>query len=402
MLSRRRMLHGLAGAMAATAALRPGLSLASLPGDKRLVVVILRGGVDGLAAVPPHGDPAYRRAHDKLALAGPGGKDGLLDLDGHFGLHPSLKVLHEMYRDGDLLAVHAAAVPYRARSHVDGQDVLETGTARPGGARDGWLNRALRVLDPAREPGLGLALGESVPLILRGPARVASWSPNVLPLPEPALLEEIAHLWRHDALLGPALAEGLRLQDPDKAAMTHGRGLRGLYGPRGIVTYAEKAGRMLAEPDGPRIAVLEMGGWDTHANQGLTAGRLANHLSAFGDGMGELKAALGGQWAQTAVLAVSEFGRTAAPNGTGGTDHGVAGAALLLGGAVAGGRVRADWPGLAAGQLYEGRDLRPTTDLRALFKAALRDHLGVDPTALETEVFPESRAIRSLEGLFSA
>lgn len=402
MLSRRRILHGLAGGMAAAAALGPGLSLARLPGEKRLVVVILRGGVDGLAAVPPHGDPAYRRARGKLALSGPGGTDGLLDLDGSFGLHPALKVLHGMYRDGDLLAIHAAAAPYRARSHFDAQDVLENGTARPGGARDGWLNRALRALDPARDAGLGLALGESVPLILRGPVRVASWSPNVLPLPEPALLDEIARLWRHDAVLEPALAEGLRLQDPDRSQLKNGRGLRGLYGPRGIVTYAEKAGRMLARAEGPRIAVLEMGGWDTHANQGLTAGRLANHLAAFGDGMGELKAALGAHWSHTAVLAVSEFGRTAAPNGTNGTDHGIAGAALLFGGAVAGGRVRADWPGLAASQLYEGRDLRPTTDLRALFKAALRDHLGVDAGALETDVFPDSRAVKPLEGLFVA
>lgn len=402
MISRRRILKGFAGGLTAAVVSRPGLSLARLPGEKRLTVVILRGGVDGLAAVPPYGDPDYQRSRGKLALPGPGAKDGILDLDGGFGLHPSLKVLHGMHRDGDLLAIHAAAAPYRARSHFDGQDVLENGTARPGGARDGWLNRALRSLDPTWDSGLGLALGESVPFILRGDARVASWSPNVLPLPEPALMDEIERLWQHDALLGPGLAAGLRLQDPDKSDLRNGRGLRGLYGPRGIVTYAEKAGRMLSQPDGPRIAVLEMGGWDTHANQGLTSGRLANHLAAFGDGMGKLKAALGPHWSHTAVLAVSEFGRTVAPNGTSGTDHGVAGAAFLFGGAVAGGRVLTDWPGLKTSQLYEGRDLRPTTDLRALFKAALRDHLGVDAIALEREVFPDSRAKAPLDGLFAA
>ena len=402
MISRRRMLQGFAAGLSASAALRPGLSLARLAGERRLVVVVLRGGLDGLAALPPIGDPDYERARGALALPGPGGKEGVLDLDGAFALHPSLTALHEMYRDGELLALHAAAAPYRARSHFDAQDVLENGTARPGGARDGWLNRALGALDPGPDAGLGLALGESVPLILRGDVRVASWSPNALPLPEPALMDEIERLWRHDAVLGPGLAAGLAMQDPDKSDMAKGRGLRGLYGPRGIVTYAEKAGRMLARPDGPRVAVLEMGGWDTHANQGRSAGRLANHLAAFSDGMAELKAALGPAWSQTAVLAVSEFGRTVAPNGTKGTDHGVAGAAFLFGGAVVGGRILADWPGLKASELYEGRDLRPTTDLRSLFKSVLGEHLGVDPGALETAVFPDSRAAPPLDRLFVA
>ena len=159
---------------------------------------------------------------------------------------------------------------------------------------------------------------------------------------------------------------------------------------------------MLSRPDGPRVAVLEMGGWDTHANQGRTAGRLANHLAAFADGMATLKAALGPAWSRTAVLAVSEFGRTVAPNGTKGTDHGVAGAAFLFGGAVVGGRILSDWPGLKASELYEGRDLRPTTDLRSLFKSVLGEHLGVDPGALETAVFPDSRAAPPLDRLFVA
>lgn len=400
MISRRRILQGFAGGLTAAAALGPRLSLAGLPGERRLVAVILRGGLDGLAALPPHGDPDYARVRGALALPGPGEADGILDLDGTFGLHPALKALHGFYRDGQLVAVHAAAAPYSARSHFDAQDVLENGTALPGGARDGWLNRAIQALDPAEGAKLGLALGESVPLILRGAARIPSWSPDFLPLPEPSLIEQIERLWQHDALLGPGLAEGLRLQDPDQAELRGGRGLRGLNGRQGALTYAEKAGKKLAEPDGPRVAVLEMGGWDTHANQGRAKGRLARQLTTLDDCMAKLKQTLGPVWSQTAVLMVSEFGRTAAPNGTGGTDHGVAGAAFLFGGAVTGGRVVADWPGLKSTQLHEGRDLRPTSDLRGLFKAALYEHLGVDRRALEREVFPESAAVRPLDGLF--
>ncbi len=404
MISRRSALHALAGGFAAGALAGPRLALADLPGDRRLVVVILRGGLDGLAAVPPFGDPDYARSRGALALARPGGDAGVLDLDGFFGLHPALGPLQELYRQGELLPIHAAAPPYRKRSHFDAQDVLENGTARPGGARDGWLNRAIRSLDSEGEELQALALGESVPLVLRGSARVASWSPSVLPLPEATLLNQIQILWEQDALLGPALAEALRMQESEGGEMTpRGRGaLRGLYGPRGFLVFAEKAGRMMRAADGPRLAVLEIGGWDTHANQGRADGRLAQHLEAFGLGLAKLKAELGSAWSQTAVLAMSEFGRTVAPNGSGGTDHGVGGAAFLLGGAVAGERVLADWPGLGRRRLLEGRDLAPTLDLRSVCKATLHDHLGLDRRRLETEVFPDSEGIPILDGLFTA
>ena len=404
MISRRSALHALAGGFAAGALAGPRLALADLPGDRRLVVVILRGGLDGLAAVPPFGDPEYARSRGALALARPGGDAGVLDLDGFFGLHPALGPLQELYRQGELLPIHAAAPPYRQRSHFDAQDVLENGTARPGGARDGWLNRAIRTADGEGEELRALALGESVPLVLRGSARVASWSPSVLPLPEATLLNQIQVLWEQDAVLGPALAEALRMQESEGGEMTpRGRGaLRGLYGPRGFLVFAEKAGRMLRAADGPRLAVIEMGGWDTHANQGRADGRLAQHLEAFGLGLDKLKAELGTVWSQTAVLAMSEFGRTVAPNGSGGTDHGVGGAAFLLGGAVAGGRVLADWPGLDRRRLLDGRDLVPTLDLRSVCKATLHDHLGLDRRRLETEVFPDSEGIAILDGLFAA
>ncbi len=404
MISRRSALHALAGGLAAGALAGPRLALARLPGERRLVVVILRGGLDGLAAVPPYGDPAYAGSRRDLALAAPGGAGGALDLDGHFGLHPALGPLHDLYRQGELLPIHAAAPPYAKRSHFDAQDVLENGTPRPGGARDGWLNRAIRALDGDGAELQALALGESVPLVLRGSARVASWSPSVLPLPEATLLTQIQSLWESDPLLGPALSEALRMQDSEAGEMSaRGKGaLRGLYGPQGFLVFAEKAGRMLGAAEGPRLAVLEMGGWDTHANQGRDEGRLARHLEALGHGLAKLKAELGSAWSQTAVLALTEFGRTVAPNGSGGTDHGVGGAAFLLGGAVAGGRVLADWPGLGRGRLLDGRDLAPTLDLRAVCKAALHDHLGLDRRRLEAEVFPDSDRIPISEGLFKA
>ncbi len=404
MISRRSALQALAGGLAAGALAGPRLALASLPGERRLVVVILRGGLDGLAAVPPFGDPAYAGSRGSLALAAPGGEAGALDLDGFFGLHPALAPLHDLYRQGELLPIHAAAPPYAKRSHFDAQDVLENGTARPGGARDGWLNRAIRALDGEGAELQALALGESVPLVLRGSARVASWSPSVLPLPEEALLTQIQDLWQRDPLLGPALSEALRMQDGeagDMAARSRGA-LRGLYGPRGFLVFAEKAGRMLAADEGPRLAVLEMGGWDTHANQGRDDGRLARHLEALGQGLAKLKAELGPAWDQTAVLAMSEFGRTVAHNGSGGTDHGVGGAAFLLGGAIAGGRVLADWPGLDRSRLLDGRDLAPTLDLRAVCKATLHDHLGLDRRRLDAEVFPDSAHLPVLDGLIKA
>ena len=402
MISRRSALHALAGGLAAGALARPGLALARLPGERRLVVVILRGGLDGLAAMPPFGDPDYAGRRGEFALAKPGEESGALDLDGFFGLHPALGPLRDLYRQDELLPIHAAAPPYRERSHFDAQDVLENGTAQPGGARDGWLNRAIGALDDDGPQFRALALGESVPLVLRGSARVASWSPSVLPPPEDALLTQIQALWERDPLLGPALSEALRMHDSEAGGMAaQGKGsLRGLYGPRGFLLFAEKAGRMLGATDGPRLAVLVMGGWDTHANQGRDGGRLARHLEALGLGLAKLKTVLGPAWSQTAVLVMSEFGRTVAANGSGGTDHGVGGAAFLLGGAVAGGRVLADWPGLGRGRLLDGRDLAPTIDLRALCKATLHDHLRLDRRRLDAEVFPDSDRLPVLEGLF--
>ena len=403
MLTRRHVLT----ALGASAAVFPArLALAAAPGDKRFVLVILRGGMDGLAAVPPYGDPALKDLRrGQLAIAEPGQPDGALDLGGRYGLHPALAPIHAFYKRGEMLVIHAACSSYRGRSHFDGQDVLESGVATPHGARDGWVNRALAAMHAA--PGgarQGLALGQTVPLALRGPVPVASWAPNAMPALEPGLMQAIAELYRGDELLGPALAEGLKSQAFADQVMNDGQRMNQppAAGAQQFKQAAAAAGKLMAPANGPKVAVMDIGGWDTHANQGGAHGRLAGALQVLAEGLRDLAEALGPAWKQTAVLVVTEFGRTAAVNGTGGTDHGTAGAAFLLGGAIAGGRVLADWLGLAGGKLYEGRDLVPTIDLRAVAKTMLTQHLAIPAQAVDARVFPDSAAARPIAKLLRA
>ena len=339
---------------------------AATPSNARLVVVLLRGALDGLTAAPPYGDPEYARLRRELVVPPPGEANGALKLDGFFGLHPSLQFMHESYAARELVVLHAVATPYRERSHFDGQDVLENGGMRPHASTSGWLNRALAALPPETVRGeAGIALGQNVPLIMRGPASVASWSPARLASLDDDTLERIGDLYASDPLLSKRLAAAIAtdaMADVDKTRNT-----------RGAARYLETvraAGAFLKREDGPRVAVLDTGGWDTHANQGAGGqGQLAARLKALDGGVRALKESLGPVWRSTAVLLVTEFGRTAAANGSRGTDHGTGAAAFLVGGAVNGGRVIADWPGLAPGKLHEGRDLRATLDLRAIWRS---------------------------------
>lgn len=379
-------LRGLAGAGTA------GLS------GRRFVFVILRGAMDGLAALPPLGDPAYRKTRGALALD----EAAAPILDGDFGLHRAFAFLRTRYGAGEAIMFHAIASPYRERSHFDGQDVLEAGGAgKPGVAapRDGWLGRALEVAGGTADggPGRALAIARTMPLVLTGSARAGTWSPSRLPEPGEALFERLAMLYESDPVLRDALAMAL-----ESAALTDGIGMAGMAGggEQGFSIAAEAAGRFLAADGGPDIAVLELPGWDTHANQGTSEGRLARQFAALDDGLKSLMNALGPAWRETAVLCLTEFGRTARANGTGGTDHGTASAGFLLGGAVAGGRIIADWPGLSAASLYEGRDLKPTLGLHGVFKAVLEDHLGLPANAVDDAVFPDTANLRPLGGLF--
>jgi uncharacterized protein (DUF1501 family) len=383
--------------------------------DPRFLVIVLRGALDGLAAVAPVGDPGWVPLRGDKALTLEGATPAL-PLDSFFALNPAMPNLHRMYRDGHAAIVHAVATPYRERSHFDGQDVLESGLTRPGSADSGWLNRALAALEPAgfvdpkgRE---AFAVGPVTPLVVRGSAPVMSWTPARLPPATDDTVTRLLDLYNHtDPTLARVLQERMSL-----AAIAHAGGMDQPNRPnkpgqpaQPPVPYAavrkyfaESAGaaaRFLARPDGPRIGALSFDGWDTHADEGVANGRLAGLLGALDGALAAIETGMGDAWRETVVAVATEFGRTARINGTDGTDHGTATIALLAGGAVKGGRVIADWPGLKDSDLYEKRDLKPTTDLRAVLKGVLRDHVRVADKALATTVFPDSAALKPTSGL---
>ncbi len=389
MLSRRQLLQSL-GASAMLSGL-PRIGLASADTDARFVLVVLRGAVDGLALAPPYGEGRYASVRGELAID----SEALLRLDGLFGLHPALRGLHENYSNGEAIVVHAVAGPYRERSHFDGQDLLEIGAASTGALRDGWLNRALGAIDPNRNEAIALA--QNTPLVLRGDNAVTSWAPSRLPDADDSTIGRLRRLYAGDEFFATRLEQALRSQEIAAGMDEPGRG-RGNEAQQ-FGELMKSAGRFLVAPDGPRIAVAELGGWDTHANQGAAEGQLANRFAALDAGLTNLRRALGDAWATTVVAVVTEFGRTVHVNGTRGTDHGTATAAVLAGGAVNGGRVVADWPGLRDSDLYAGRDLQPTTDLRSVFKSVLGRHLGLDQGFLDRTVFPDSSAAAPLDAL---
>lgn len=372
--------------------------------DPRFVTIILRGALDGLSAVGPIGDPDYAGLHGQIALSLTGARPAL-PLDGFFALNPGMPNFHRMFHQKQAAIVHAVATPYRERSHFDGQDVLESGYAGPGHAESGWLNRALEVLpkgDCVHSPQ-GLGIGATTPLVIRGSAPVLGWAPAALPDASDDLSQRLMALYRHsDPALAHALSEGL---DVEKIAAHHMGGARTLGGPgspAGMREAAKGAAKLMAAADGPRIAALAFDGWDTHANEGGATGRLAFLLAGLDGAFDEFKKGLGAAWSDTTIVAITEFGRTARINGTVGTDHGTGTIAFLAGGAVKGGRVIADWPGLKPGSLYQNRDLRATTDLRAVLKGLLAAQLGVSAASLGRDVFPESAGVKPLADLVSA
>jgi uncharacterized protein (DUF1501 family) len=401
-LTRRRFLLG-SGALAVSAAI-PNALFAFTGGSSRLVVVIMRGALDGLAAAPPYADPDYASLHRELAIGAPGAADGALKLDNTFGLHPSLAFLHERYLGGELLVFQAVASPYRDRSHFDGQNVLENGLTKPLGTADGWLNRALAAMPRgAHLPERAVAISQNVPLILRGDAPVLSKSPLATPDVDEDLLARLADLYSRDDWFSARLSEAVQTEklSDDSGGMNApaGSAMPGNPPADRITGIARMAGTLMKSEGGPQIAVLEATGWDTHANQGGAKGALAQRLAGLDRALRTLAEELGALWPQTAVLVVTEFGRTAAMNGTRGTDHGTGGCAFLAGGAVRGGRVIVDWPGLSHGALLDNRDLRPTLDLRSVFKGVLDEHMHVDARTLDSRIFPDSSHARPLQGM---
>jgi uncharacterized protein (DUF1501 family) len=380
--------------------------------DPRMLTIILRGALDGLATVMPVGDPGWvaLRGDNALTLEG---KTPALKLDDFFALNPAMPNLYRMFKANEAIIVHAAATPYRERSHFDGQDVLESGLPRPTMSASGWLNRALSSLasggrvDPNGSKAFGV--GPVTPLVVRGPAPVLSWAPRRLMPASADTVQRLLDLYRHTDLQLASVLEGNAgltaiarsgNMDDKPGAANNGSAIEQVR-----AYFAEAAGtaaKFLAQPEGPRVGALALDGWDTHYNEGIANGRLSQLLGALDAALGAVETNMGPAWRETVAVLVTEFGRTARINGTDGTDHGTGTVALLAGGALKGGRVVADWPGVKRANLFEDRDLRATTDLRAVLKGLLKDHLRADDRALAADVFPGSDSAEAMAGLVAS
>ncbi|WP_061038165.1 DUF1501 domain-containing protein [Vibrio coralliirubri] len=376
----RRQFMGIAAAVGVSAMV-PFPSFAKTASDNIFIWVSLRGAMDGLNVVVPHADPDYSNLRPNIGLK----PEQLLKLDDFFGLHPSLKQCHQWYESNELSFVHACSTAYRERSHFDGQKILENGTSDPFNTV-GWINRLLTL---SSEKYDGIAIDSGLPLIMQGESTVASWYPNRLKTrdKQTELLEE---LFQSDQMLSSNFESVMKIDQ--------------LVGDQGVgkqfKSLTGKTGDILSADNGPNIAALELGGWDTHANQGNINGRLSNQLKTLDVGLAALKASLGDRWQKTVIIVASEFGRTAKENGTKGTDHGTGNVMFVAGGALpslkgAGGKVIANWPGLSQSQLYEGRDLNPTIDMRSVIKGVLNQHLSIEVKQLNA-IFPDSADIRPM------
>ncbi len=358
----------------------PRMAFATVESERRFIFVIQRGAADGLNIVVPYADPAYARLRGALAID----PSTAFKLDGTFALHPALVQSAAMYTAGQALLVQAVASPYRDRSHFDGQNVLETGGATPYQMKDGWMNRLLPLLPQARDNAIAFA--PTVPLALRGSAEVTSYAPSALPAAPDDLLNRVSQLYEQDP----------QLQALWRSAM-EARGLAADAGARqDPASLGKLAASFMSRADGPRIAMIETGGWDTHSAQ---TPRLAAQLKALDTMLAALRDGMGPHWNTTTVLVATEFGRTAAANGTGGTDHGTGSAALLFGGALQGGRVLADWPGLSSSALYQSRDLQPTLGLDSVIAAAVAETFGLDPELTGRTLFPQTAVPRMRQSL---
>lgn len=367
--------------------------------QKKLVVVMLRGAVDGLSVVAPYGEREYAASRPQIALPAPGADDGLLRLDSLFGLHPSLAPLKRRWDDGQLAFVHASGSPDPTRSHFDAQDFFESGTPGRKSTPDGWMNRLLTALPGEPAPTRAISLGQTPPRIFAGLASVASLGlgPKALQrraIDDPRLQAGLARLYAGDAQLGSTL------RDTTEARSEMGRSMAGegsmdakadagAPSARSFAADARRLGTLIRKDAHTQLAFTAVGGWDTHVNQGAARGQLANRLASLGEGLDALCTGLGDALADTVIVVASEFGRTLRQNGNGGTDHGRGNVMWLLGGPVAGGQVLGEWPGLDTAALADGRDLAVRTDFRQVLAPVLERHLGLTETALAT-VFPQA------------
>lgn len=372
---------------AATLLGAPRVLFAQAATERRFIFIIQRGAADGLNILIPYAEPAYASQRGALAIDAA----AALKLDGTFALHPALPGLRGLYGAGEATFLHAVASPYRDRSHFDGQNVLETGGRAPYQLKDGWMNRLLGLLP--RTGREAIAFSPVVPLALQGGAEVTTYAPSSLPQADEDLLARVAQLYARDGQLQALWRSAL------EARGMAGAGMGGGANRQDAAALGRMAAGFLARADGPRLAMIETSGWDTHSGQ---AARLASQLRGLDGLVGALREGMGAAWAQTVVVVATEFGRTVAANGTGGTDHGTAAAAMVLGGAVQGGRILADWPGLTQARLFEGRDLQPTLGLDMLIASACAETFRLDPERTLRVLFPDAQRDKRMHGLLRA
>ena len=356
---------------------------------KRLVVVFLRGAVDGLNVVVPYSDSSYYVSRPTIAVPGPNESGGALRLDSHFGLHPTLTPILPLWEKGTLAFVHASGSPDPSRSHFDAQDYMETATPGLAKTPDGWLNRLLEVLPGTRSSSEALSVGPTLPRILSGripaanlPLGKAGTRPT--PLDRPEIQAAFDRLYTGNDSLSVTYREGEASRKKLLAELTEEMQMadQGAPSPVGFADEAKNLGRLMARDPSLKIAFIALGGWDTHVNQGSVQGQLPNRLNALGDLLSTFVQALGSAYSDTVILVMSEFGRTVHENGNTGTDHGHGNVIWVLGGSVRGGKVYGQWPGLSGNELYEGRDLAVTTDFREIISVVLESQFGLTSTQL--------------------
>lgn len=412
-MDRREFLK--ASSLAAMSLFAPSVTAWALDGQKevetnKLIVVFLRGAVDGLSVVVPYDDPRYYSVRNKIALQKPGQENGVLDLDGHFGLHPKLEPLMPFWKDKTMSFVLCSGSPDPTRSHFDAQDYMESGAPGNKTMGSGWMNRLLSQLPNNKSPIRAINIGSVTPRMMQGPVSVATYAPTTkkrtTAVDRPRVLSAFEQMYgdRTDAL-GVAFAEGVearrtlnsKLED-EMLAANQGAPSASKFG-----NFGRQLGRLIKEEPKVQAAFVALGGYDTHVNQGAAQGQLANHLTPIGNGLSQLIEALGPAYQKTVIIVMSEFGRTVKENGNGGTDHGHGNAMWILGGPVAGGKIFGRWDGLQERSLYEGRDLPVNTDFRSVVSSVIGDHMSLDKAKLNA-IFPDFQGMNDpiLKGLLRA
>jgi uncharacterized protein (DUF1501 family) len=376
---------------------------------KRLVVIFLRGAVDGLNVVVPYSESAYYSSRPTIAIPRPNENGGVLPLDNHFGLHPALSPVMPLWEQKTLAFVHASGSPDSSRSHFDAQDYMETATPGAKTTPDGWLNRLLEVLPGTHSATEGISVGPTLPRILSGKVATTNFTLNQAAtrraaLDRPEVQSAFDRLYIGNDPLSVAYREGQSARKAILAQLTEEMQIadRGAPSPVGFAGEAQKLGRLIARDSTIKVAFVALGGWDTHINQGSSTGQLANRLKGLGETVSALAQGLGSAYSDTAIIVMSEFGRTAHENGNTGTDHGHGNVMWVAGGNVAGGKIYGQWPGISGNELYEGRDLAITTDFRQVISTVLEAQFGLTSTQLSKVIPNAPRVNQELSGLIRA